>query len=151
MNQASESEIVIRRLYQITNEYRKGFDSQIAQLLIMGLERFDLDIGILSKVEGNHYRVEHCIAPDGVELQSGDTFDYRSTYCEITCKSIGPIGIEHCGKHDKYATHPAYQSFGLESYIGIPIFVNEELYGTLNFSSPRPYYREFKEFDIDVM
>ena len=151
MYKASESEIVIRRLYQITNEYRKGFDTQIAQLLMMGLERFDLDIGILSKVEGNHYRVEHCIAPDGAELQSGDTFDYRSTYCEITCKSIGPIGIEHCGKHDKYATHPAYQSFGLESYIGIPIFVNEELYGTLNFSSPRPYYREFKEFDIDVM
>ena len=42
MNQASESEIVIRRLYQITNDYRKGFDIQIAQLLIMGLERFNL-------------------------------------------------------------------------------------------------------------
>ena len=57
MNQASESEIVIRRLYQITNDYRKGFDIQIAQLLIMGLERFNLDIGILSKVEGNTYLV----------------------------------------------------------------------------------------------
>ncbi|CAK1708225.1 Diguanylate cyclase [Vibrio crassostreae] len=151
MNQASESEIVIRRLYQITNDYRKGFDSQIAQLLIMGLERFNLDIGILSKVDGNTYLVEHCVTPEGVELNSGDTFDYRSTYCEITCKSISPICIEHCGKHDKYATHPAYQSFGLESYIGIPIFVNDELYGTLNFSSPAPYHREFKEFDIDVM
>ena len=38
MNQASESEIVIRRLYQITNDYRNGFDIQIVQLLIMGLE-----------------------------------------------------------------------------------------------------------------
>lgn len=63
MHQASESEIVIRRLYQITNEYRKGFDSQIAQLLAMGLERFDLDIGILSKVDGNTYLVEHCVTP----------------------------------------------------------------------------------------
>ncbi|MEZ8775252.1 diguanylate cyclase, partial [Vibrio sp. 10N.247.310.17] len=151
MHQANESEVVIRRLYQITNDYRKGFDIQIAQLLIMGLERFNLDIGILSKVEGNTYLVEHSVTPEGVELNSGDIFDYSSTYCEITCKSVGPICIEHCGKHDKYATHPAYQSFGLESYIGIPIFVNDELYGTLNFSSPAPYHREFKEFDIDVM
>ena len=151
MHQASESEIVIRRLYQITNEYRKGFDSQIAQLLAMGLERFDLDIGILSKVDGNTYLVEHCVTPEGVDLKSGDMFDYRSTYCEITCRSNGPICIEHCGEHNTYARHPAYQSFGLESYIGIPIFVDEELYGTLNFSSGNPYYREFKEFDIDVM
>ena len=151
MHQASESEIVIRRLYQITNDYRKGFDIQIAQLLIMGLERFDLDIGILSKVDGNTYLVEHCVTPEGVDLKSGDMFDYRSTYCEITCKSSGPICIEHCGKHKIYARHPAYQSFGLESYIGIPIFVDGELYGTLNFSSGNPYYREFKEFDIDVM
>ncbi|WP_299693523.1 sensor domain-containing diguanylate cyclase [uncultured Vibrio sp.] len=151
MHQASESEILIRSLYQVTNEYQKGFDFQIAQLLMMGLERFDLDIGILSKVEANNYLVEHAIAPDDVELNSGDVFDYHSTYCEITCKSIAPICIEHCGKHDKYATHPAYKSFGLESYIGIPIFVDQKLYGTLNFSSPKPYHRKFKEFDVDVM
>lgn len=151
MHQASESEVVIRRLYQITNDYRKGFDNQIAQLLNMGLERFNLDIGILSKIDGNTYFVEHCVKPEDVDLHRGDTFEYCSTYCEITCKSIGPTCIEHCGKHDQYATHPAYQSFGLESYIGIPIFVNDELYGTLNFSSPAAYHREFKEFDIDVM
>ena len=151
MNRASESEVVIRRLYQITNDYKKGFDVQIAQLLEMGLQRFDLDIGILSKVDGDLYTVQYCVTPEGVPLTIGDTFDYQSTYCEITCRASGPISLEHCGTHDIYATHPAYQAFGLESYIGIPIYVDNEIYGTLNFSSPTPYYRKFKEIDIDVM
>lgn len=151
MSRASESEVVIRRLYQITNDYKKGFDVQIVQLLEMGLQRFELDIGILSKVDGSNYTVQHCVTPEDVTLKQGDSFDYRATYCEITCRSSGPISIEHCGEHDVHARHPAYQAFGLESYIGIPIHVDNEIYGTLNFSSPTPYYRKFKEIDIDVM
>lgn len=151
MNRASESEVVIRRLYQITNDYQKGFDVQIVQLLEMGLQRFELDIGILSKVEGDNYTVQYCVTPEDVPLQQGDSFDYRATYCEITCQARGPISIEHCGKHDVYAAHPAYKAFALESYIGIPIYVDNEIYGTLNFSSPTPYYRKFRDIDIDVM
>lgn len=148
---SSESENIIRRLYQITNDYQKGFDIQISQLLMMGLERFNLDIGILSKIEGDTYTVMHCVTPEGVELNVGDTFEYKTTYCAITCGSFGPVAIENMGESIDYATHPAYAAFGLESYIGIPIFVDEEVVGTLNFSSAIPYPRTFEEIDIDAL
>ena len=51
------SELVIHRLYQITSDYDSGFDSQVASLLAMGCERFQLDIGILSRIAGEHYEV----------------------------------------------------------------------------------------------
>lgn len=151
MEAGNDSEIVIRRLYQITQDYQKGFDIQMSQLIMMGLERFNLDIGILSRIDGASYTVMHCITPEGVELSVGDTFDYQSTYCEITCRSFAPVAIENMAKDDQYAAHPAYQAFGLESYIGIPIFVDDEVYGTLNFSSAAPYPRKFREIDIDVL
>ncbi|KHA60668.1 diguanylate cyclase [Vibrio variabilis] len=147
----SESEKVIRRLYQITNDYQKGFDIQVSQLIMMGLERFDLDIGILSHIEGDKYTVLHCVTPEGVELNIGDTFEFDKTYCQITCGSFGPVMIENMGESDKYATHPAYQAFGLESYIGVPIFIDDEIFGTLNFSSAIPYPRKFKEIDVDAL
>ena len=147
----SESEKVIRSLYQITNDYQKGFDIQVSQLIMMGLERFDLDIGILSHIEGNKYTVLHCVTPEGVELAVGDTFEYDHTYCQITCSSYGPVMIENMGENDKYATHPAYQAFGLESYIGVPIFIDDEIFGTLNFSSAIPYPRKFKDIDVDAL
>ncbi|GLT16480.1 hypothetical protein GCM10007938_02560 [Vibrio zhanjiangensis] len=145
------SETVIRRLYQITNDYEKGFDIQIIQLIMLGLERFNLDIGILSRIENDVYTVLYCVTPEDVELNPGDTFDFNATYCQITCKSFGLVAIENMGNDDKYAKHPAYQAFGLESYIGIPIFVDGEIFGTFNFSSPQPYPRAFEEADIDAL
>ena len=147
----TNSEKVIRRLYEITNNYDAGFDTQINQLLQMGLDRFQLDIAILSHIEDNRYMISHCVVPPDFELTSGVKFDLLQTYCHITCQADAPVAIAHMGKDDRYAHHPAYQAFGLESYIGMPIRLHGQLYGTLNFSSANPYQRRFNAFDIDVL
>lgn len=147
----SLSERVIRRLYEITNDYHKGFDHQLLDLLQMGLDRFNLDIAILSKVNNNDYVVQYCITPEGVEMSPGDQFELDSTYCQITCSAKEPVAIEHMGEDEELCLHPAYRDFKLESYIGMPICLNGELYGTLNFSSARPYPRKFLDIDIDTL
>jgi diguanylate cyclase (GGDEF)-like protein len=145
------SEKVIRRLYEITHSYHRGFDTQIAQLLSMGLERFNLDIGILAKIDGQKYTVEHCNVPENMPITVGLEFTLGNTLCEITCNANGPIALEHIGQHQQYASHPAYLSGGLESYIGIPIRLDGVLYGTINFSSRTPYKRKFQDIDIDAL
>lgn len=151
MASLSSSEAVIRRLYQITQDYQRGFEHQVLELIKMGLDRFHLDIGILSHIDGNQYVVDYCVVPEGLDLHQGDEFDFRATYCEITCRSNGPVAIENMGQDDRYASHPAYKAFGLESYIGIPIRFDGKTYGTLNFSSAIPYSRQFEEIDIDAL
>lgn len=145
------SEKVIRRLYEITHNYHLGFATQVEQLLSMGLERFNLDIGILAKVENNEYVVKGCVVPSHIDISPGFKFDLGNTLCQITCDANGPVALEHIGTHQQYGSHPAYLSGGLESYVGIPIKLNGELYGTLNFSSPTPYKRKFKHSDIDTL
>lgn len=145
------SERVIRRLYEITNDYHKGFDYQILELLQMGLDRFKLDIAILSKIEDNDYFIQYCVTPDDVVMEPGDQFELDSTYCEITCSAKGPVAIEYVGNDENLSKHPAYRALKLESYIGIPIFLKGKIYGTLNFSSATPYYRKFLDIDIDTL
>ncbi len=151
MQEISTSERLIRRIYEITNDYEHGFEHQIVELLKLGLERFNLDIAILSKIENDVYTVLHCVTPDDVELKPGDQFDLGITYCNIACNANGPVAIEHVGQHNEFSRHPAYQAFQLESYIGIPIRQHGKQYGTLNFSSPVPYSRQFKDVDIDAI
>ncbi|UXI03236.1 sensor domain-containing diguanylate cyclase [Photobacterium sp. TY1-4] len=151
MENYSESERVIRRLYEITSRYDQGFDAQIQSLLKMGLERFQLDIGILSRVENGVYTVVQCVCPQGVPLQPGDNFALGSTYCSVTCRTDHPVAIEYVKASDELGQHPAYREFQLESYIGIPIRCQGELYGTLNFSSAAPYPRQFHDIDIDSL
>lgn len=146
----SASEMVIHRLYEITSDYDAGFDQQIRDLLQLGLDRFQLDIGIVSRIENGTYTVRSALAPDGVELSRGDQFELGTTYCSIAVEADGPVGFEHAG-NSTFARHPAYGMFKLESYIGVPLYVGDAFFGTLNFSSPRVRERKFKDTDVDCL
>ena len=139
------------RLYQITNNHESGFDSQVLSLIRMGLDRFGLDIGILSEIKDNQYKVLLCITPEEVPLKSGDEFNFPETYCSLTYKANAPVAVEHAEHDDILANHPAYAAFGLETYIGIPIKLFGKNYGTLNFSSPSPYEKKFNEIDVEAL
>lgn len=47
--------------------------------------------------------------------------------------------------------HPVYQNLKLEAYLSAPIWVNEDLYGTLNFTSRRPRLHGFSEHERDLI
>lgn len=151
MTECSPTEQIIRRLYQVTSDYQKGFDIQILQLIMLGLEEYKLDIGIFSKIVDKQYQIVHCIVPEEIEMSSGDSFDYETTYCELTCRSHKPIAVENAGTSEEFANHPAYKEFKLESYIGVPIYLNDDLYGTLNFSSAEVRKKKFTAIEIDLI
>lgn len=148
--QMTENEKVIRQLYEITSQHEKGFAAQVKALLTLGCERFGLDIGILSKIDDDVYRVVYQVSPKEVALEDEATFDQAETYCALTLQADGPMAIEHMAKSE-FNTHPAYDAFKLEAYIGMPLTVDGERYGTLNFSSPYPHQRKFSDTDIDAL
>jgi diguanylate cyclase (GGDEF)-like protein len=145
----SESEIVIRTLYEIASAYDLGFDDQVRRLLELGLRRFGLDIGIVSRVEGQTYRILHHVSPPAA-VDDGAEFPLGDTYCSATLQSNGPIGVERA-ETSIYSAHPAYRRFRLEAYFGVPIRVRNQVFGTLNFSSPTPKERRFSEVDFDAL
>lgn len=143
--------LLTKQFHDIMTNYRLNFEEQVQEVLKMGLEAFHLDIGILSKVEGSTYTVVQCVVPEDIELSNDQTFEFANTYCYFTLNAKETVAIEHVAKDDRLGNHPAYQAFGLESYIGIPIKANDKVYGTINFSSPKPFPRMFNERDIDFM
>lgn len=146
----SESEKLIRSLYEITNENHKGFAYQISKLLRLGCDRFDVEIGILSKVEDQVYTVVHRICPDHISLNEGDSFELGETFCSVTLQANKPVFFEHINTSE-INKHPAYKKFRLETYIGMPIRIGGRTYGTLNFSSPVKREKNFSEIDIDAL
>ncbi len=114
MTGGSQSELVIRTLYDIASEYDKGLEHQIQRILALGLKRFDLDIGILSTVRDGTYTIIKQVSPTGISLNDGDSFPLGTTYCSITLCANGPVGFEHVAQTD-VSTHPASRNFGLEA------------------------------------
>lgn len=136
-------------LKSIVSQSTSDLDEQLYVALRSTCELLGLEIGIISRINGDTYNIEHFF-PDGVGLFKGQQFELGNTYCSITLSSSGAFSIPHMGESE-YTMHPCYEAFHLESYIGIPFDVNGKQYGTINFSSSLPKEDGFSKADSDLM
>lgn len=143
-----EAERVLNELHSITSSRSLNFENRVKSILNLGSKHFGLPIGIFSRISDNTYTVNQAIHPENA-LQSGMTFDLGGTYCSHVYNANDVQGFHYVAESE-ISDHPCYQNFGLEAYLGAPIFVDGERYGTLNFSSPNPT-RPFTHQDIELV
>lgn len=124
----------LKALHLLTSANYKNFDELILEYLKEGLQIFNMEIGIVSKIIGNEYIVCNAISPDN-SLNKDDVFPLEGTYCYEVFKSQKVLGFPHVGSMNEMKEHPVYMNMKLESYLSAPIYVNEKLFGTLNFTS----------------
>ncbi len=124
--------------------------SDIHRGLELAAKFFGLEFGIVSRVEGDRYVIDHVFQSNEVGLVVGQEFELGLTYCAITLEASDVVSIAEM-KSSMYSGHPCYDSFQLESYLGVPLHVDGEVYGTLNFSSTDPMQREWTETDRQLV
>lgn len=134
-------------LNKLMAQAARNLHEQLQEALTLTVELLDVEIGIVSHIEENRYTVSHFYAP-GVNLEVGQIFELGDTYCSITLQSGGVVAIDHM-ERSEHRQHPCYQIFKLEAYIGMPISVHGNVYGTINFSSAKP--KRFSAADKDYM
>ncbi len=110
------------------------FDDLIREYIVSGIEIFGLETGIVSHIVGSKYRVCDVVSPLDV-LEKGQEFDLQDTYCKAVYDKRRVVGMPRVGELPYMQTHPIYQNLKLEAYISAPIFIENELFGTLNFTS----------------
>ncbi|TCS62535.1 PAS domain S-box protein [Varunaivibrio sulfuroxidans] len=140
---------VLDTLHTITADTERSSENRIQNILELGRKTFSMRLAIVSRIEGQRYTVEHISAPEGAP-EPGAVFDLGETYCVHTLRADGPRYFDHAGRSE-IRDHPCYRTFGLESYIGIPLVVAGKRYGTLNFSDNLPRSRPFNAYDIALI
>lgn len=139
----------LRELHAVTANSSMSLDDKINTILEQGKALYHLPLAIVSKITGGEYKVMYSNTPNK-EVKPGDIFELGNTYCFHTLMANKPTSYHHVA-NSEIKEHPCYQNFGLESYIGTPIFVNQKRYGTLNFSSPEPNVHPFKYSDLELV
>ena len=123
----------LRQFHDIVSDQCLSFDNKTQKLLTFGLNVFNLDLAIISKVEDQCYTVLYAVTPNN-DLAIGTQFDLEGTYCTHTLKAGSALAF-HNVSQSEIADHPCFANFQLESYIGAPIKIGNEVFGTVNFSS----------------
>ncbi len=125
------------------------FVGRIQHALVEVTGMLGYDIGLLSHVEEETYTVIAAHAP-GTEIFPGTAFPLGNTYCSETLER-GDLLAVHCTGESSLQSHPCYELFGLESYVGVPVRIDGEDWGTLSFSATAPRVAPLDESDRDLV
>ncbi|MEC4672923.1 MAG: PAS domain-containing protein, partial [Nitrospirota bacterium] len=143
------SEQGIRELYEIASRYDEPWEERMAALLEMGCRRFNLPFGVLTQLENDRLRVEFVRTPLN-EVSVGVEFPKDQIFCGETLKSVQPLSFAQASLTE-WKNHPGYTTLGLEAYIGAPIIVDRQQYGTLAFASQESRKDEFTDAERDFI
>ncbi|MGO1120061.1 ATP-binding protein [Rhodovibrionaceae bacterium A322] len=139
---------VLSELFEISSNQSLTSEERIQAILEVGSRYFELPIGIVSHISNQQYRVEFCVPLD-VGLEKGQVFALKDTLCELTVGARKPQAI-HSVLDSEHKTHPCYEKFQTKAYIGAPLEVNGEPYGTVCFSGGEPREIRFQPFEIEI-
>ncbi|ERH06019.1 MAG: PAS sensor histidine kinase [Halonotius sp. J07HN4] len=122
----------LRRFHTITTDKERSFEATVESMLDLGVDYLDVDIGVFASVDDDTYAVE-VAAPEDGPITAGDSFDLAETYCERVIDAGEPVAFT-TGTADTVTTG-AYGTDGFQTYLGVPVVVNDATYGTLCFAA----------------
>lgn len=149
ITERKKTERTLSELYHITSTRELCTEDKIKLILKLGADHFKLPVGIIGKVIDDHYTVQYVESPDREMLQ-GAIFELHETYCYQTLKVENPLAIANVAKSE-LARQSCYRTHALETYIGAPILVDGEHYGTISFTDTQPRQQPFTRTERELI
>src|SRR5690606_6062322 len=137
------SEARLRTLYEVIARPAPSLKDQLDTALEAATDLLGPERGAPSRVEGAVYTIEACHAP-GADRNAGPAVALSGTCCSRDLAADRPFAVAP-PRASAHRTRPCVRRRTAESYIGVPVRRDDELYGTLNFSSPTPKPEPFPE------
>ena len=142
-----ESEQYRQQLLEIVSDTALPDSEKIDRLLALGRDRLGVENGHLVIIDEETDRHE-VVRASGSEIVREGVTDLSTTYCRKTIQSDGILDVYQADDQG-WGDDPAYESFGLECYIGGKLGMNDRLFGTLCFADERsrePFTHNEKAF-----
>lgn len=152
--QSVESEELdyFQRLWDILLDPESDLGSKLEQLFAVETDEFGFEHGFLSRIdpEQGTQRFAVTFGPHGTIVR-GKTVPLERSYCRRTIEEPDGTYAVDDAIAESWADDPAYQEFGLGSYVGTTVTVDDELYGTLCFASTEPREDPIMDKEIDLV
>ncbi len=143
-------ERALRRAYEIVADPERTFREQVDDLLATVSDVIGTDYATLSRVhEGaGEYVFEHVFAPNEADLEAGKTVPLEATNCERVVDTertlvLGDVQTDA----PELADRAGNAEWGIACYLGTPVFVDSEVYGSFCFYDTEAHPESFSEWD----
>ena len=132
-----QSTAAISRLYSITTQSELSFTEKLDRALAVGTAELGYPFAYATRIEDGSVEVL-AVAGNHEDISVGKTTPLSDNYCQLTMAEQNPVAIGNAGADEALSELPVYAELGLECYIGAPITVDGEVYGSLCFAGTEP-------------
>ena len=140
-------ERVLREMHDIISNRHRSFEDQIQAFLELGRAELGTKYGTLSEIRRDEYVFEFVDADDD-SIQSGDVAPVSATNCEIVASTEQMLVLGNVERDRPEETDRAgFTEWGISCYIGAPVFVDDEVYGTFCFYDTDPRADQFSGWE----
>lgn len=123
----------LRELQRLMVSPGVTFAERLHAVLELGSDRLGLPYGFVTAIDDGVQSVLDSVG-DHELLQPGKSAPMLQTYCRKTLAADSLVAIPDAPA-EGWSNDPAYETFELDSYIGAPVLIDGENYGTLCFAS----------------
>ncbi|ACV47784.1 MULTISPECIES: hybrid sensor histidine kinase/response regulator [Halomicrobium] len=146
-----ERERILKEMYRVVSEKTLSFEEQVDRLLSIGQSVLGTDYGALSSREGDEYVFEVVRDPTG-DTQPGDRVALDETNCERAIVTEETLVLEDIARDaPELAERAGYTDDGIACYLGTPVVVEDEVYGTFCFYDREPRTEPFSDWEIALV
>ncbi|MGB5967922.1 MAG: adenylate/guanylate cyclase domain-containing protein [Spirulinaceae cyanobacterium] len=140
----------LKSIHRLNTTSYSNFEKLFADYLETGCKILGSSTGIISRVQGQTYTI-YAVKSPLKSLVADQQFSLQDTYCVEVIKQQQTVTYYYGGAIAPVKINPTYGNLKLECYLGTPIWVNGEIYGTLNFSSHQVRPHKFTPQEQEII
>ena len=137
----------LHAIHSLTQQNFTHSSKMFNAYLKTGIQLFGMENGLLSKVNGQNYKILAVQSPH-IHFQTNNILVLDQTYCAEIIRGSKTVWFTRKSNTFKSEKQNYFEQLGLITYIGTPIYVREKLYGTLCFASTGSKTSDFTDKDI---
>lgn len=138
----------LRSLLDIATQ-SEDINKQFNKIVEQGCASLGMQVGIISHIYENGYTVRNSYAPHHA-ISNGMGCALDATLCKKTVQSGGILAVENIPKVMEIS-NPCFEAIMPGSYIGTPLIVNGNIFGTLSFVHEGVREDHFSESERDFV
>ncbi|MHB1276769.1 MAG: response regulator [Bacteroidia bacterium] len=141
-------EEALRQLYEAVIQIDDPYE-RFQKTIEIGRGFFGMEFGLINKLEENEFEIQN-ISPIAGEYSPGFRGDIASSYTSLLIRENRILAIDDI-ESSPYIKSKAYKKYHKRSFIGILLYVNDGLYGSLNFFSEEKRNIPFSDGEISFL
>ncbi|BAN35614.1 hypothetical protein SCD_n01803 [Sulfuricella denitrificans skB26] len=123
-------------LWQIATSRTRSEGEKVRLMLRLGMDTLDMDAALLSEKVGDHFMPAYLV--DTLGLFKAEEVCPLDMLCQRAADENRGLFIADLNTSERPELAKVVVSFGIHAYAGIPLWVEEQFYGTLVFLRKKP-------------